>query len=290
MEYNTYKEAVKEAVQKELGTGVKVSYTTIIKNNDTEKEVITIQGEDESIMPRIHIRDLYEGYESTGDFESGISEIVSIYKNRQKITDFGVSLEWEKARPHIQVRMVKRDGNEEYLESLVYQEVMNLAAVFVVETGEYMGGEAAAFVTERMMESWGADRGELYKAAVENLRNEKFTVKGMSEIIGIGEAVCGEDFLYIISNRKNQYGARAILRDDILREFADRHGRNVFILPSSVHELILLCDNAEPGAARMLKDMVSTINNDEDIMNKEEVLADSVYYYDRKTGETRIAA
>ena len=79
-----------------------------------------------------------------------------------------------------------------------------------------------------------------------------------------------------------------MLRLDILKTFADEKGCNLFILPSSVHEILLICAEKEMCVAE-LKAIVSSVNRNPNLIEAEEVLSDSVYYYDRGEGEIRIA-
>ena len=79
-----------------------------------------------------------------------------------------------------------------------------------------------------------------------------------------------------------------MLRVDMLKTFADEKGCNLFILPSSVHEVLLICDEKGICAAGM-KATVRDVNRNSDVIEAEEVLSDSVYYYDRGKGEIRIA-
>lgn len=76
------------------------------------------------------------------------------------------------------------------------------------------------------------------------------------------------------------FGANSILRKDLLKEFALKKNRNIYILPSSVHELILVPDNIGHDV-QDLKNMVYEINRTE--VDLQDRLSDSVYYYDMKT-------
>ena len=94
--------------------------------------------------------------------------------------------------------------------------------------------------------------------------------------------------MYIFSTKNRIHGARAMLRVDMLKTFANEKGCNLFILPSSVHEVLLICDEKGICAAG-LKEIVMSINGDSEVIEAEEVLSDSVYYYDRGKGEVSIA-
>ena len=71
----------------------------------------------------------------------------------------------------------------------------------------------------------------------------------------------------------------------ISKKFAEKKDCNLFILPSSVHEVLLLPDRGKEDS-KMLMDMVRKINREE--VSEEEILSDSVYYYDREKKEIRV--
>ncbi len=79
-----------------------------------------------------------------------------------------------------------------------------------------------------------------------------------------------------------------MLRADMLKTFANEKGCNLFVLPSSVHEILLICAEKEMCVAE-LKAIVSSVNRNPNLIEAEEVLSDSVYYYDCRIGEISIA-
>lgn len=93
-------------------------------------------------------------------------------------------------------------------------------------------------------------------------------------------------FLYVLTNQRVSHGADGILRKDLLKEFSKLARGNFYILPSSVHETLLLGDGPNIKAED-LRDMVQSINRDE--VSQEEWLSDNVYYYDTEKGELEIA-
>ena len=137
---------------------------------------------------------------------------------------------------------------------------------------------------------------ELWEAAKKNFEKEAFFIETMesvlSEFLGeevpeIKESQQGEGILYILSNRKREYGARAVLRTEELQRLADEQKSSFYLLPSSIHEWILCKDDGETDV-HMMKEIVREINGDSHIINPEECLSDSIYYYDREQNEVRI--
>lgn len=77
-----------------------------------------------------------------------------------------------------------------------------------------------------------------------------------------------------------------MLYEGILKDFAAVLEYDLIILPSSVHE-VLLVPYEEDLCMEELKEMVRHINRTE--VAKEEVLSDNVYCYSRKTDKISIA-
>ena len=289
MDYKTYKESLREKVQEELGENVSVYYTEMVKNNKVKKEALVLQTKEENTTPMIYVDSLLEAYACTGNIEESKNTVLEIYKRRDDVLAEWNGFDWEQVKPYIRIRLVRMDGNEEYLKDKPYKKVLDLAMIFVVLLNE-KEGEMAAQVLWTQMEAWGIDIEELYLTAIDNFRKEEFTITNMASLFPTElaeELEMGID-MYIFSTKNRIHGARAMLRVDMLKKFADEKRCNLFILPSSVHEVLLVCD--EKGiCVEGLKAMVSSVNSDPDAIAVEEVLSDSVYYYDRRKGKVRIA-
>jgi hypothetical protein len=97
----------------------------------------------------------------------------------------------------------------------------------------------------------------------------------------IGQVISGENRvpMYVLTNRSHYYGAACMLYPKLLKCIGEGLDSNFYVLPSSVHELIILQDLGMEDAATLM-DMVKEVNATE--VKEEEVLSDSVYYYDRE--------
>ena len=93
--------------------------------------------------------------------------------------------------------------------------------------------------------------------------------------------------MYVLSNKQRLYGASAIVFTDILDNICDQFGRDIFILPSSMHELILIPTMTKSGAENLLA-IVKEINEMEVL--RKDFLADSVYYFNHELRQLEIAA
>lgn len=260
MDYKTYKESLREKVQEELGENVSVYYTEMVKNNKVKKEALVLQTKEENTTPMIYVDSLLEAYACTGNIEESKNTVLEIYKRRDDVLADWNGFDWEQVKPYIRIRLVRMDGNEEYLKDKPYKKVLDLAIIFVVLLNE-KEGEIAAQVLWTQMEAWGIDIEELYLTAIDNFRKEEFTITNMASLFPMElaeELEMGID-MYIFSTKNRIHGARAMLRVDMLKKFADEKRCNLFILPSSVHEVLLVCDEKGICVAG-LKAMVSTVN------------------------------
>lgn len=91
---------------------------------------------------------------------------------------------------------------------------------------------------------------------------------------------------YVLTNIAQINGATAILYPNLLQEIGEATQSNFFILPSSIHEVILMKDNGDMNAEELQR-MVMEINRTQ--VAPEEVLSDEVYSYDYRQQKLTMA-
>lgn len=90
-----------------------------------------------------------------------------------------------------------------------------------------------------------------------------------------------EPEVYILSNRQFIYGATMLLYKDVVASFAEQMGKSVYIVPSSVNELLLCLTDAKKEK-EMLENTLREVN--EFVVPDTEFLSDAVYFYDKELG------
>ncbi len=80
----------------------------------------------------------------------------------------------------------------------------------------------------------------------------------------------------VLSNKKGLYGAAALFYPGILRNIAEKKGSGLFIIPSSINEVIIIADNGL-YIHEYLKNMLMEVNSTE--VKLDEILSDNLYYY-----------
>lgn len=84
--------------------------------------------------------------------------------------------------------------------------------------------------------------------------------------------------IYIATNANNLYGSCCLLYENALEIFAEMIGRNYYILPSSLHEILLVPEDDDANAA-VLTAMVQDVNITS--LCPDEILSNHIYYYDQ---------
>lgn len=288
MSYREYKEVLKYRIQEQLGETAEVYFSEVAKNN-VKKEAIVIDTVGEPFALQIHLDSFYREYEEKQDLTQNVDSILLLYGRRKEVPADWDFVHWEKIKQNVRIRLVRFAGNEEYLKDKIYKQVLDMAMIFTVVLEGGNEGEAYMAVTREHLKMWHISMEAVCMTAIENLKKEEFVIEDMYSFlppeIADGLEKCP---LFVFSSRNRMYGARAMLRKDMLKAFAEEQRSNLFILPSSVHETLLLRD--EKGIeAEYLKGMVCTINVNANVIAKEDVLSDSIYYYDREKNELKIA-
>ena len=176
----------------------------------------------------------------------------------------------------------------------------NLAIVFyyVVDEPPFYG-KASILITNVHLKYWKIDEEELYQNAIRNtpfllppqiqniedvmrdiMKSELTQDETIEEMMNrLKKDLLGIDKvpMYVLTNNRKLQGAACMLYPGVIRKFAKTLNKNIYILPSSVHEVILLAEDASSNKKDLLS-MVTEINATQ--VDECEVLADSVYFYD----------
>ena len=90
----------------------------------------------------------------------------------------------------------------------------------------------------------------------------------------------------IISNSSNAYGAAAIMDKEVMKKIADVFGEDLYIIPSSVHDCILMPKSE--STLEELQEMVYEVNRE--TVSREDRLSDDIYFFDSITKEITMAS
>ena len=296
MEYREFLENVRKEVESRYDSNVSVTLNHVMKNNGTELDGITIMEKDKNIAPTIYINSFYDRYREGVSLKAVVSEIIRIYNQNKNSININADYfeNYENVRKTIVYKLVNYQKNKKLLEDVPYKRVLDLAVVFYFLIEQRKGVSATALIHNEHLRIWNVTEDEIYNDA---LKNTPVLLAGsivpmskiLSEIAGTApvdndEKVCkytGEDILYVLTNSSRVNGAACILYDNLLKKFANDVHSDLYILPSSVHEVIIVPKKNAFDKSE-LADMVREVN--EQGVSQDEILSDNVYEYNRKNG------
>lgn len=297
---------VKTAMEAHYGDEYRVTVQDVHKNNNLVLTGITILKKDCNIAPTIYLNQALEQYQEGRTMESICREIIRVYEEHKVQTDFDVSCvtDFSKVQNRICYKVINAEKNKVLLADTPHVLLEDLAVIFYILVSNDAEGTGTITIKNNMLEYWDVNTDTLYELALANTqRLFRGTVQSMANVMidilskEMDEEVAGEFFdmmvdaddvvpMYVCSNIMKLNGAGVILYNGLLQEFADRVGSDVFILPSSIHETLLIPVNADMDV-EYLRDMVKTVNRTE--VAPDEVLSDNVYYYNRLTDRVELA-
>lgn len=257
MDMEVFARKVCAAVERELGEGFRTEVKEVRKNNSILLHGLLIMSKGQTVVPTIYLEHFLEAYESGLPFEEVVRKLLAVYWRDMPLE--GMDMDFFKSFGNVRDRicycLIGRKGNEEMLENIPHVEFLDLAVCFYYAYhGERMG-DGIILIYNSHMEMWRSNIMELAALAERNTRRLfPWECRGMEEIleemIGVGEAAgienpmempCGIP-LKVLTNNKRTRGAVCILYPGVLDKMAEEMGSDFFILPSSIHEVILIPD------------------------------------------------
>ncbi len=290
MNYQQFIEEVERRVKEKIkGNETMTVYIhTAVKNNGKERKGITVSEKGIHISPTIYLEEYFQQFQEGKPIEKIVEKILQLYEEVKCSHPCEESLlqNYEELKGKFACKLIHRGKNEKLLNDIPYVPWMDLAIVAFVllEVSPY--GTATVLVRKEHLEIWGLTEAQLFDEAKKNtpiLLPYQFCPmrKLLREICpyAVDEGEEEEESLYVLSNKLRSFGAASMLYDGILEKVGQKLGENYYILPSSIHEVIVVPESKSP-VKQDLEEMVREINETQ--VEEEEVLSDRVYYFSRK--------
>lgn len=291
MEYKEFVEYIKMNAGYIAGEGGNITINHVIKNNGCEMDGLVIMEKGKDIAPTIYLDSFYELYTNGENIKNIIRQIEVIYEQNKNNVTFDVNIlkHFDTIKDKIVYKVVNYRSNEKLLEQVPHKRILDLAVVFYCLLDNEYGRSATALIYNNNLKNWNVTIDDVYKAALKNtpdlLHSKISSMAALFEKCGVnvdGEEVDLKDYvpsdMYVLTNESKLNGAACILYENVLYDFAQKLGADLYILPSSVHEVILL-----PKISMFEKDelvnMVKEVNTEG--VAADEVLSDHVYEYNR---------
>lgn len=292
--YDLFKQQLLTSLREFFPADTRISIDSFSHNNRMSLDGLTILEPGSNISPTIYLENYFEQYEQGADFAGIRQQILQYYREHRYVQNIDVSFftSLEKVRPRIVYKLIHHDKNRELLKEIPHFAYLDLAIIFYYLMPCDSQENASILIQNSHLAYWNVSKDNLLLFAQQNTMQllpdscESLTDLIFSLLPDEGQPDISEDFgdkqlpMYVLTNKRHYFGACCILYPDVLKGISEKLGDNLILLPSSVHEFILLpagfADN--PGDFRKIVREVNLTG-----VAQEEILSDSIYYYDRST-------
>lgn len=305
MNYEIFKEVVAEKFKDYLAEeykDMKLEVNQIEKVNRTLDGLNLISGEEGIIAsPTIYINDMYEQYKQCEDLQNVLHSAAVTMEQAFEKTPQIAQIDLESAKDHIVFQLVNTEQNRELLKGVPHRQFQDLSIIYrwVMKADET--GIQSTMLQNELAEKMGFREEQLFQLAAENTRRiMPPCIRSMNEVVremlladGMPEAMADtilmemspEVSMWIIGNERGINGASSMLYEDKLHALAEQIGTDLYIMPSSVHEVIAV--SSDLGDPQELAEMVSEVNMS--TVSLEERLSNQVYHYDKDLRKLSLA-
>lgn len=295
MSYEDFTQALLKEIRRQAGEEYQVALQTIKKNNGVSRDAVSITRKDCKVAPLIYIGSFYERYQGGSSVvRLAACLLENYYEMDDSLLDINTDFfsDYENAKKHLYCKLVNIGMNREILREIPYRTYLDLAVVYYYMTASVGSGQATILINKNHLEMWGITGEELDRQAWENTVSDlKASLRPMGEIlrecflnadVDVAKTEDEAEYrifpMYVLTNQKKTFGAICIRYPGMLKELSEKFGGDFYILPSSVHECILVPAD-ETVSRDMLKEMVTDINQTQ--VEPQEILANQAYLYSR---------
>lgn len=288
MTLEKYLEQVKDKIKDYLPEGLKDMEVTIVpleKNNGVLFHGVSLHRLNDPAAPLLYAEDYYGLHEKGIDVESTLRFMASEYvsaRDEIKIRN-NIDLSYDHIKDRLFLSVINAEKNHALLENIPHQKLEDLAVTYRYLVYNDGGPFASMQIDNRFLKRWNIDQGQLHEQAVQSM--EKLFQSDFCSlnqkifgIIGIFPLETPADRnLFVLSNQYGYYGAAYISCPNVLQEIGEKIGGDFLILPSSLHELIVVKETEDINVADLI-DTVKAVNRTE--VSEADFLSDNIYRYD----------
>ena len=304
MKYKDFCQKLSSLLTSSFPENTFLNVQTVDQGNGILSEVLTIEAPGNNILPMFKLKDYYRSFTNGISLSEIGQEISHIYMMETSgySPDIGRLSDFSAVKGRIVFRLMGRAHNKRLLSRIPHRKFLDLAIIYELRLPMKDGLWGSALIENAQLELWSVSEEELYQAALVNTPSLlPYTLTSISELIRqIGEGCAEPSFspeeegfwhfeegtvpMFVLSNQVKTFGAGTLLYPGLLEQFS-RHLGTFYLLPSSVHECILV-----PALAYVRpEDLRATVMDvNRSIVDAAEVLSDQLYIYDPAAGRLKL--
>ena len=285
MEYMEFLEAVRDYIN-ETAQNVRVSIHSAVKNNGVKLSGLSFSEEGDNASPTIYMENYYAEYLNGTDIYEIGDRLTYLYRENNLALKLNMSFfdDFDLVRERLFIKLINKEKNTEFLKEAPYEDFLDLAIVPYVRIYDKRIGNGLIMVKNEHLKLWKTDAATILAIARKNTHDhEDYTIRSIMDVltsIGTGNDFFSDDEsdfpMYVATNRKMTNGAAVLTMNDKLREFAKVIGSDYYVIPSSVHEIILFPRTGKNDTGN-IDEMIREVNRTQ--LGPDDVLSDHAYLY-----------
>lgn len=298
----TIKEELPDFLPDDVYEDITIDDVEVAKMNDQKLHGLTFRPKGSDAAPTLYIDDLYERHQNGEDLGFLLIDLANRYEEaRHAPVPPDIDISWEKVMDNLSFRLLEKRRNTDFLANMPYADVGNgLALIVDINMPGDRNGDWRIAVNHGVMEALGVDKETLFFKAMDDvLVNDPPVLSDMTQalfspekdnLLDRTDPIDPSDLggMYVLTTESGNLGASALFYPDVQEKAAELMGSGYYVLPSSVHECILVPDTAghnEKDLCAMVKEANRTV------VEPKDVLSDTVYHFDKDSRQlTKVAA
>ena len=278
MDYESFKKELIERLKEFLPEKYREWEITVSKvpkvNGYMESVNLMPSSEDFVAVPNLYVSELYSFYQDCKDMEQVLEKTADFFvKGMEYVAGMAAKVELGNPQEKVIMALVNSEENKELLAHVPNRSLLDLSIIYMIMVELPDATFNSAIITNDLADKFELSEPDLYDMAKEN------TPKLMPRAVDFAS----DDF-YILTNKYRTLGAAVMLYEDVLADIADEFDNNLYVLPSSIHEVFIVPDYVK--GAEELRQIVAEANAT--VVKKNEILSDKVYFYEKKSGKLSI--
>ena len=308
MDYEIFKAVVKEKFLSYMPEKYRDAAVDIRPSQKVNRtlDALTVYKEGDSIVfPAIYVNEMYEHYQMCNDLEAVLFHAAGHYaKVLEGVESYKPDIAIGNLKDNVIMCLINTEQNRELLAGIPSREFQDLSVIYRWVVDQTQDAVGSVIVSDGLAKEAGLTEEELFQHAVENTRRiTPSVVMSMGDLFGniiaemdvpeemkeeFGREESLADTMWIIGNSLGINGAVSMLYEENLHQLAEKLGDDLFILPSSIHEVIAIPAGMAEGNMERLAEMVHEVNMGG--LKLEDRLSNSVYHYDKNLRKVTLAA
>lgn len=298
----TIKEELPDFLPDDVYEDLTIDDVEVAKMNDQKLHGLTFRPKGSDAAPTLYVDDLYERHQNGEDLGFLLVDLANRYEEaRHAPVPPDIDISWDKVMDNLSFRLLEKRRNTDFLANMPYADVGNgLALIVDINMPGDRNGDWRIAVNHGVMEALGVDKETLFFKAMDDvLVNDPPVLSDMTQalfspekdnLLDRSDPIDPSDLggMYVLTTESGNLGASALFYPDVQEKAAELMGSGYYVLPSSVHECILVPDIAghnEKDLCAMVKEANRTV------VEPKDVLSDNVYHFDKDSRQlTKVAA